>query len=831
MTLNELENKYAKIPDVLKNEKRWIMYRLVHTNDRVDKQPFNAINNCLARSNDSNTWTTFNLAIRGCVKYNADGLGFMFGNGFFGIDLDNHIDKETGKAPMTDEEFAKLANEFIGSLNSYAEHSQSGRGIHIICKGSLPAGRRRKGNVEMYDSVRFFATTGNVYGDQTEIRDCTSSIVPLWQKYVDVPIVQQVTKYDIPSDYVPLSDYEVVNAIMHSKDTNLINLYNRSIQGPGDESRNDGALMASLAWWCNKNIEQMISIFSRSPYCNGKDDFHKKKWFEREDYRMFQANNAVNLVQGGFTPSKKEETPIIIKTKRDNGPASDNNGEITNRKVEFENDYTDSGNAKNFVLLFGDDIHYNEDNKVFMNYDGEKWYADSTESIALKKKVDIFINVLKDRGNTKFQDWSKSIESSSDPEDIKESKRDNLETSKAAYYKNITRISNHAGKEAMIKEIYSVGNIPIKNDKIDSDNYALNTKSGLVNLKTGEITPHNRNQLVTFITSCEVSYETPQKWLEFLHSIWFNANITETEVQEKIDFFQKWCGYALSGVTYIEKFPILYGNGSNGKSVVVGVLTDIFGNYCKPIDTKMVVGDNKNIGINIENAYAELKGCRLAIANETEKHSNLNTSFMKKAVTHNEAMKGRFLFGNTFYFYPTHHILVSTNYLPIITETDDGTWRRPQFIDFPNKFIDGLNSDPFLNEKLKEERAKILGWMIGGAKKVFVENLVTPECIARNNKAYRTEMDSITNYIKENCEQCDGYKTSIKKMFEDYRTWARENNEKNILSQREFDSEIIRKGYQKTRMAKGMFYIGLKMVHDNIGVSFSELVAKEDVKK
>ena len=41
--------------------------------------------------------------------------------------------------------------EIIRLINSYTEISPSGTGIRIFCYGKLPPGRRKNGNVEMYD--------------------------------------------------------------------------------------------------------------------------------------------------------------------------------------------------------------------------------------------------------------------------------------------------------------------------------------------------------------------------------------------------------------------------------------------------------------------------------------------------------------------------------------------------------------------------------------------------------------------------------------------------------------------------------------------------------
>ena len=94
MTIEELKNKYIKIPQELKDMKRWVCYALVEKEDgEITKVPINAITGKNAKCNDNLTWSYFNVAINGCVKYNCAGLGFMLGDGIFGIDLDNHPDK------------------------------------------------------------------------------------------------------------------------------------------------------------------------------------------------------------------------------------------------------------------------------------------------------------------------------------------------------------------------------------------------------------------------------------------------------------------------------------------------------------------------------------------------------------------------------------------------------------------------------------------------------------------------------------------------------------------------------------------------------------------
>lgn len=140
-----LENT-KNIPECMKAEKRWVNYK-------VDKVPICSKNLQPAKSNDPSTWSPYNVALARAQRDNELGIGFMLGDGYVGVDIDKCRNPETGE--LTEE-----AWDIIHILNSYTEISPSGTGIHIICKGSLPEGPRRRGHIEMYDCGRYFTVTG-----------------------------------------------------------------------------------------------------------------------------------------------------------------------------------------------------------------------------------------------------------------------------------------------------------------------------------------------------------------------------------------------------------------------------------------------------------------------------------------------------------------------------------------------------------------------------------------------------------------------------------------------------------------------------------------------
>ena len=157
---------YEAIPSELKTLPNWICWKAEFNEKKgkIDKIPVHHLTGGGAMSNNPDTWTNYETAVRESEKYS--GIGFMFGNcDYFGVDIDGIQDElQDFHSGGTD----NIVSEFVETLQSYCETSQSGNGIHIICKGHLPKGGRRKNNVEMYESGRFFVMTGNICAEFAE---------------------------------------------------------------------------------------------------------------------------------------------------------------------------------------------------------------------------------------------------------------------------------------------------------------------------------------------------------------------------------------------------------------------------------------------------------------------------------------------------------------------------------------------------------------------------------------------------------------------------------------------------------------------------------------
>ncbi len=155
---------YENIPLELREGKRWVC----RTPAKIPITPTGGP----ASHSNPNTWCSFEEAVAGASNPSVGaaptaGIGRVFvkDDGYTCIDLDWRDD------PTTQARHKKILEAF----QSYAEISQSGKGHHIVCRGSLPGPARKRDGVEMYDSVRYIILTG----DKLPGRDAVLNEQPL----------------------------------------------------------------------------------------------------------------------------------------------------------------------------------------------------------------------------------------------------------------------------------------------------------------------------------------------------------------------------------------------------------------------------------------------------------------------------------------------------------------------------------------------------------------------------------------------------------------------------------------------------------------------------
>ncbi len=245
------------IPADLKDYPQWVVWKEILRKDKLTKPPFNPKNNLFASASDPGTWTDFDTALS-TLSGNTDykGLGFVLSkeDPFCFIDLDE---------PKTKED-AELHKSIVSSFNSYSEVSPSGKGLHIICKASLPCGQR-KGPVEIYPHSRYMTMTGQVFKDR-EICDCQDKCEKLWKFLGGEPTQVSTTEGKILSHVLEThDDVELCKMAAEAKNGELFKaLYQGDLsRHNNDHSAADFALINIIGFYTDSTA-QVRRIFLAS---------------------------------------------------------------------------------------------------------------------------------------------------------------------------------------------------------------------------------------------------------------------------------------------------------------------------------------------------------------------------------------------------------------------------------------------------------------------------------------------------------------------------------------------------------------------------------------
>ena len=186
---------------------------------------------------------------------------------------------------------------------------------------------------------------------------------------------------------------------------------------------------------------------------------------------------------------------------------------------------TDVGNARAFVSLHEQNIKYCYPRGKWLIWDGKRWAEDNTGEIQRKAKA-----------TTQSMFEFAVLESDTDK--------------RSALVKHALKTQSEARIRAMIGLAQSEPNIPVTETELDTNPWLLNVSNGTLDLKTGQLRPHRREDLITKLIS--VQYDpaaTCPTWDSFLQRI-MGGN------QDLIKFLQKAVGYSLTGDTTEQENPI-----------------------------------------------------------------------------------------------------------------------------------------------------------------------------------------------------------------------------------------------------------------------------------
>ena len=333
----------------------------------------------------------------------------------------------------------------------------------------------------------------------------------------------------------------------------------------------------------------------------------------------------------------------------------------------------------------------------------------------------------------------------------------------------------------------------------DADPMILATRTDWVNLETG--TAHAPDPKILVSKASDVNFgvaATCPKFEQFVNDI-FEGN------SELISFVRRAIGYSLTGSTSEQCLFIMIGDGANGKSTFVNVIKHLLGTYGTTAAAQTLIAQG---GSSIGDDLVDLARSRFISVSETEEGQSLAEAKIKQ-MTGGDTLTGRPLYGSYVEFKIIGKLWLATNSLPQINNSDYGIWRRIMAIPF-NRTFSVEEQDKTLQLKLMEELPGILNWAIQGCLEWQREGLNPPKIVQDQVAEYKSSMDSISQFIRDECELGVDCSHTASQFYSEYRSWCLAVGKK-PKNQTAFKRALeATKGVYQKRTAKGNTWFGIQ---------------------
>lgn len=796
------------LPAELRNAKSWLVWRLVHKlgDPKPKKIPFYITGQAREgrQADDGHMLVSFDRAVAAVVKggYSGVGLAMRASLGLVALDFDDCV---------KDGELLPAVADLVEG--TYCEFSPSGTGVRAFFKGAL-RDRKSKGkgpfDVEFFHASGYVTVTGNVTPD-CEMWSLTETIAPL----SDAVRALYAERFGQSVDASLQAGSGVGSGLDGDDDSWLLTVAPKvglSLEkaramvgaldaGCGyDEWRECGMALhhefngsdAALGiWqeWSRKSAEkypgdkalrdkwESFGRYTGSPITATWLLKHSKVAKVASRYEAAaEWNHQVAAAVDEYDLREKVCTGIAKDSRLDDVDREalaqllvDRFREVgvklpiaTVRKlvrheeakvpvIKRRRPLTEFGNVERMLDRYGDSLMYAPETDSWFCWNGVYWRA--TTDVEIQHYAKETVVLLREEAEEHDGDQGEFYAFAA-------------ESQRAAMVRNMVALAT------------SDPRVLVEASAMDAQVFMLCVQNGVVDLRTGILRAPDRSLRMTKVAACDYR---PDARADLFRQTVLDVFSGDAEMA---GFFQRIVGYSVLGQPTEDIIVIAHGDGSNGKSTVLGAIRKALGSYAKSADAATFVSDPGRGGGNAGGPREDLlrlKGARFVYVNEPDENSELREGQVK-AMTGGDAITARGMFAkSSVEIVPQWVAFMPTNHKPIIKGSDNGIWRRLVLVPFTRNFENDptIVKDEKRAEKLDAEAEGVLAWCVEGARAYLDRGLSPPAGVRQAREQYRSQMDLLAEWL-EDC--CDIEPTAGESMQNLWRSWEAFARERGILN-------------------------------------------------
>ena len=284
----------------------------------------------------------------------------------------------------------------------------------------------------------------------------------------------------------------------------------------------------------------------------------------------------------------------------------------------------------------------------------------------------------------------------------------------------------------------------------------------VLDLRTGYVRAACQDERISLRLGANPDFAEPKLWIRTLN---------ETLPPDCIEWFQRWCGYCLTGYTREHQFVFAFGAGRNGKSTVLGTIEKLLGGYCRGLPATALAGGRHE---QHPEWLARIEGARLVSALELSENASWRLALLKALVA-GDMMTAHHMRKGSFDFQPVCKLVVAGNHKPNLSSVDKAIESRLVLLPF-ERTSEGNRVNQKLPEMLRAELPRILGWAVEGAMKFFRDGLGSKPVTANTASVeYLAEQNIFSEWVAERLEFISEVFVSNRQLLKDYNEYASAN--------------------------------------------------------